>query len=212
MGCKDLTGMRFGRLVADYRAEDLVKNGSRLVMWHCTCDCGNTKVVRAKSLMRGDTTSCGCYLREKVRRIASKHNGFGTRLYNVWDSFRQRCNNPNNKAYCNYGGRGINICEEWNDFSVFREWAFATGYKEDAKRGECTLDMVDVDGDYCPENCRWISMAEQNRNKRTTSYYELNGERRSLMDWSKTTGIKYQTLFRRYKAGWDAESVLTKRV
>lgn len=211
MGCKDLTGMRFGRLVVNHRVDDLVeKSGYKLVMWSCTCDCGNTKIVRAKSLMRGDTKSCGCYVKEAQSKRASKHNGYGTRLYNVWNSIRQRCNNPKNKAYDDYGGRGIKMCKAWDDFSVFRKWALSSGYDESAPRRACTIDRVDVDGDYCPENCRWVDISTQNRNKRTTPYYEYNGERHSLMEWSAITGIKYQTLFKRYKSGLSAEDALEK--
>lgn len=148
--------------------------------------------------------------RELMSKRASKHNGFGTRLYSIWNSMRQRCNNANSKAYRNYGGRGITICPEWDDYSVFRDWAYSSGYDDSAMRGECTLDRVDVDGPYSPDNCRWATMRLQSNNKRNTPTYELNGETRSLAEWAEITGVKYQTLFRRYKSGWSAERALKR--
>lgn len=203
--------MRFGRLTVVSRAEDHVcKSGYHTVMWNCVCDCGNEVVVRGKCLASGATMSCGCLQKELFAERTSKHHGFGTRLYAIWNSMRQRCNNPNHAAYHNYGGRGIKICKEWDDFAVFREWAYSSGYDDSAPRGSCTLDRINVDDGYYPENCRWVSMREQSRNKRDTCFYELNGERHSLMEWSEITGIKYSTLFKRYKDGWSPEAALEK--
>lgn len=137
-----------------------------------------------------------------------KHGGFGTRLYNIWDSMRQRCNNPNDTAYHNYGGRGIRICEEWDDFSVFREWAYATGYDDNAPQGVCTLDRTDVDGMYSPDNCEWKSMRYQSNNKRNTVFVEYEGVRKSLSEWADELGVKYQTLWRRYRRGLPPEKIL----
>lgn len=198
----DLTGRRFGRLVVRARAPDhITASGYHHVMWLCDCDCGNEKIIRGKSLIAGYTKSCGCLQREGISSRAGKHHGFGTRLYAIWNSMRQRCNNPNHHAYANYGGRGITICSEWNDFSVFRGWALNSGYDPDAVRGECTLDRINVEEGYSPENCRWVNMCEQSRNKRDTIYIELHGEAHSLSEWSDILGIKYQTLWKRYKRG-----------
>ncbi len=209
MSVKDLTGKRFGRLTVTCRAEDKVsQSGRHRVMWRCVCDCGNEVVVRGTCLSRGETQSCGCLARDLLSNRASKHHGFGTRLYTVWDSMRQRCNNSNNKSYHNYGGRGIKICKEWDDFGAFRQWAYKTGYDENAPRGKCTLDRIDVNGDYCPENCRWANMKEQSSNRRCTPYYELNGEKHTILEWAEITGIKYPTLWARYNRGWNAERAL----
>lgn len=210
MVAKDLTGNRYGRLTALFRTDDYVApSGHHCVMWQCQCDCGNIVNVRAKSLMNNTTRSCGCLARELVGIRAAKHHGFGTRLYAIWNSMRQRCNNPNNSAYKNYGARGITICKEWNDFSVFEQWAYSNGYDQSAKRGECTLDRIDVNLGYSPSNCRWVTMKRQSSNKRNTPYYEYQGKRLPLKEWSEVTGIKYETLWRRYKSGWNAEKALT---
>lgn len=210
MRYRDLTGQRFGNLYVNFRAEDKIEpSGYHCVMWNCTCDCGKVVNVRAKSLTGGVTKSCGCLAKKQLSERAGKHHGYGTRLYHVWNSLRQRCNNPNNRAYANYGGRGIHICEEWDDFATFREWAYSSGYDETAEKGKCTLDRIDVNVGYNPNNCRWVSLSEQNKNKTTTPYYTLNGVTHNLKEWSVITGIKYETLWRRYKAGWSAERSLS---
>ena len=138
-------------------------------MWKCKCDCGNEKIVRGSDLTTRKTSSCGCYRKEKTSVTHTIHGGKNSRLYAVWCDIKQRCNNSNNPIYKYYGERGIKLCEEWtNDFNVFREWAIKNGYDENAKRGKCTIDRIDVNGNYEPSNCRWVSMAEQNLNKRNT--------------------------------------------
>lgn len=199
---KDLIGQRFGRWTVISRAEDQVcKDGYRNVMWNCRCDCGNEKAVRAKTLVSGQSKSCGCLQKELTSERAQKHGGFGTRLYHVWNSMRQRCNNPNSQAYHNYGGRGITICPEWDDYNVFREWAVGAGYDESAKRGEYTLDRIDVNKGYCPENCRFVNMHEQVNNRRNTIFVECDGDKYSLSEWAEIKGVNYYTLFQRYKQG-----------
>ena len=177
-------------------------------MWRCKCQCGNEVVVRAKSLTRGVTKSCGCLQRDGMSERASVHHGYGTRLYSVWNSMRQRCNNPNSLAYHNYGGRGIKICDEWDNFSCFRRWAMENGYDENAPRGMYTLDRVDVNGPYSPENCRWVDMRTQSNNKRNTIYLEFDGKKRSLTEWASLLGADYTTLWSRYSKGLTAEEIL----
>jgi len=201
---ENLLERTFGRLTVIASAED--RRGK--TMWKCRCECGNVVVVRATCLKSGETKSCGCYQKECASDRAAKHKGFGTRLYTVWNSMRQRCNNPNNHAFHNYGGRGIKICEEWDDFGKFRDWAIKTGYDDSALQGECTLDRIDNDGPYSPSNCRWVSMREQSSNKRGTPHLCYNGEVHTLMEWADITGIKYQTIHKRYSKGWPAEAVL----
>lgn len=152
--------------------------------------------------------SCGCLAKELLSQRRRKHGGFGTRLYNIWNSMRQRCNNPKHQAYTNYGGRGISICNQWNDFAAFRSWALSTGYDSDAERGLCTLDRINPNGNYCPDNCRWTNMRFQTNNRRETIFITYKNITLPLTAWADVTGIKYTTLWRRYKRGLPAEKIL----
>ena len=199
---EDLTGKRFGRWTIVKRAPDkITQSGYRNIMWHCVCDCGNEKIVRGKSLVYGVSRSCGCLQKEELSDRASKHHGFGTRLYSIWNSMRQRCNNQNHRAFCNYGGRGIKVCNEWDDFAAFRDWAYESGYRDDAARGELTLDRIDVNGDYSPENCRFADMKQQAENRRDSIIVEHNGECHPLTVWAEIVGENYTTLWQRYNLG-----------
>ena len=171
MKALDLTGQRFGRLTA---IEKVGKQGGH-IMWLCQCECGNTTIVQGTVLKNGRTKSCGCLWdeaiasfnhserrKETTRKAKSKHGMKGTRLYRIWQGMKSRCGNPNIPCYPYYGGRGITVCDEWkNSFEAFRDWALSHGYSD-----ELTIDRMDVNGNYEPSNCRWASMAEQNKNKR----------------------------------------------
>lgn len=140
------------------------------------------------------------------------HGMSGTRLYRIWKSMRTRCMDKNAKAYENYGGRGITICSDWDDFMKFYRWAIESGYDENAERGECTLDRIDVNGNYCPENCRWVSMKEQFNNKQHHYMLTFSGKTMNLAQWSKAYGIRRETLRSRLENGWDVEKALTHPV
>ena len=160
---KDLTGQRFGRLTV-IRREGSTHEG--LATWWCLCDCGKECVIRGANMRKGNTKSCGCLHYESAQKKFSKHGKTGTRLYAVWKAMNRRCSNPSDKNYDRYGGRGITVCDEWqNNFQAFYEWAIANGYDENAPVGQCTIDRQDNDRGYRPDNCRWVDLKTQQNNK-----------------------------------------------
>lgn len=158
----DLTGEKFGRLTVVKRAG--TRNGHPL--WQCKCDCGNETFVVSGSLRNKLTKSCGCF--DKERRII--HGGsHKDRLYQVWLGMRQRCRYKKHRDFHSYGGRGIKVCDQWiHDYASFKNWAMSNGYDPNAPYGVCTLDRIDVDGPYEPENCRWVTAEKQASNRRNT--------------------------------------------
>lgn len=209
MGIKrDLRGMRFGRLfVIEEDTPYIGSRGEKLTRWKCRCDCGTYKTVRASELIRGHTISCGCAGRE--HRIASKksHGKSHTRQYHIYLGMINRCCKPQNSdKYLDYGGRGITVCDEWTGsqgFEHFYEWAIKNGYEN------ClTLDRIDVNGNYSPENCRWITNKEQQNNKRDNVYITINNETLTMKQWSEKVGIPYNTVKQRIYKGWSYEEAI----
>lgn len=165
----DLTGQKFHRLTVLRRSENNTKRGKP--KWICQCDCGNTTEVNGCDLKSGNTKSCGCWNNEVRCNALVTHGYSKTRLYKIWCGMKDRCYNPNNKRYNDYGGRGIEVCDEWlYDFTKFRNWALETGYDENAPFGQCTLDRANNNEGYFPFNCVWTTIAQQNRNKRNISH------------------------------------------
>lgn len=163
---QDLVGKKFGRwTVLEYSH----KNSHREPVWVCKCECGTIKTVIGANLKNITSQSCGCLAKELTSNRFRKHGMRWSRIHGVWAGMIERCENPKHRDYMSYGGRGITICDEWrNDFALFKDWAYANGYDENAEYGKCTLDRIDVNGNYCPDNCRWVSMEEQQKNKRKT--------------------------------------------
>ena len=154
MTCKDLVGVRFGRLIVVSRAES-VKRNSR---WLCRCDCGNEIVVYGCHLRSGATKSCGCLNNELVSDRFKTHGKTKTRLFRTWQNMRKRCENPKLKSYKNYGGKGVKVCEEWKDFVSFCDWAVANGYRDNL-----TIDRINPNGNYEPSNCQWLTRSENSK-------------------------------------------------
>ena len=190
----DLTGKRFGRWIVLKRTS----NGKdRHARWFCKCECGRERIIGDFQLRNGISRQChSCG--------NTKHGLSRTRIYGVWDGMIQRCENPNHMSYKDYGGRGIKICKEWRrDPATFCKWALANGYKEGL-----TIDRIDNDGDYRPDNCQFITMAKQNRNRRANRLIKVGGEVKSIIEWAEQAEINYQTLRSRLNAGWPEYKLL----
>lgn len=202
----DLTGKKFGRLTVIKRVEN---NKWNKAQWLCKCDCGNEIIARCDYLVQNRTTSCGCYNRD----VKTKHNKYKTRLYNILKGMKRRCYNKNDEFYKWYGGRGIKICDEWlSDFMNFYNWAIANGYDENAPRGKCTIDRIDVNGDYEPSNCRFVTNKKQQNNRNDNCYITYKNQTHTLAEWSEILNIRYSRLFWRIKKGWDVEKAFTTPV
>lgn len=130
-----------------------------------------------------------------------------TRLHNIWETMRQRCNNPNCSGYHKYGAKGVRICSEWNVFENFRDWAFNHGYTD-----ELTLDRIDFKGDYKPSNCRWATQKEQQNNRSNNVRLTYMGKTKTLNEWSEITGISTRVLYDRHRRGWDINRIFTQKV
>lgn len=207
---KDITGNRYGRLVA-IRRYSHEPNGKSY--WLCKCDCGKETIVKIDNLTNGHTKSCGCLSRETASRIKKTHGESKTRLYDIWCNMKARCSYKGCKSFKHYGAKGIKVCDEWADsFESFRDWAMANGYDKTALKGECTIDRINVYGDYEPDNCRWTTLTEQALNRTDSVYVTAFGKTKTIKEWSDETKIKYGTLRRRIVNGWKPEEALTREV
>lgn len=186
-------GKRFGLLV-------VLRRGTKDKHGHwsyvCQCDCGNIAEVQYSNLSRGSTTSCGCVRKKVAAEKAAKMKTHGCepkRLYRIWRGMLSRCYTTSCTEYHNYGARGITVCDAWRfSFEPFRDWAFANGYSE-----TLTIDRIDNNGAYTPENCRWVSMLVQSNNSRKNRLVSHNGEVHTMAEWSRILGVSYDTI--RYK-------------
>ena len=205
----DLTGQRFGRLTVVERSEDHVSPcGHRQTKWLCKCDCGNSVYVSGSNLKASHVQSCGCLVRDIAKSSHMTHGARRTRLYNIWRGMKKRCRNANDPFFADYGGRGISICNEWeHNFQLFYDWAMANGYKENL-----TIDRIDNEKGYCPENCRWATMKIQSRNRRGNHLLTFRGITRPIQEWAEIMGIPHTALRKRLKYGWSVEDALTKPI
>lgn len=200
-----MIGNKYGRLtVLDVYS---VKTGNcSRTMCKCLCECGNTTSVRKYDLTHNITASCGCILKEQAKLKAKKmgisnrkHSLSGSRIYGIWDNMRRRCDNPKDKAYKNYGGRGITYDVKWSNFENF--------YKDmiDGYNSKMTLERIDVNKGYFKDNCCWKTMLEQQRNKRNTRYIFIDGKKIRICDAAKKYNLSVSTIVERLKRGWSYE-------
>lgn len=198
MKALNLVGKRFGFLLVIERKGSDEKGQS---LWLCRCDCGTEKVVRGHDL-KGGTKSCGCSRRYNTGLY--KHGLSNTRLHRIWRSIQDRCYNQKNQDYRHYGGRGITVCDEWReDFMSFYNWSMENGYEE-----ILTIDRIDVNKGYCPDNCRWVSMVEQSNNRRNNKVITFHGESLTIAQWSKKIGVKYGDIQNRLNYGYSFEDAI----
>lgn len=194
----DLTDKTFERLRVVRRVDDAVSGKRRRAKWLCECECGNTVVVFGDNLRDGKTLSCGCYQKQRASDTNSIHKETDHRLYGVWCAMKSRCTNPNVPTYHRYGGRGISVCEEWkNSYEAFRNWAYGNGYVPNRPRGEYTLDRIDNDGNYEPDNCRWVSQSDQMSNVSYNHVVEYEGRTWTIAELARRFDIPYERLYQR---------------
>lgn len=189
---KDLTGTVFGKLTVIKKVE---KNKLRQNLWECKCECGKSVIKTTNYLKNSVHPSCGCWGREIKRELMinrnKTHNYSKTRLYKEWKTIKDRCYRITHLYYCYYEGKGIKVCEAWKDnFENFKEWALNNGYQDDL-----TIDRIDVNGDYCPENCRWVTHKEQANNRTNNVYAYYQGQLLPLIEIAKITNKPYSTIY-----------------
>lgn len=207
-----MTGQVFGRLTV-LGLSDLKNSKNRSRLWVCVCTCGNKVVKDTTHLKNGHVKSCGCLQKEHMDEFKEKLAGRVThgmsreRLFRIWDGMIKRCEDAASCSYKNYGGRGITVCEEWHSLESFIEWARNNGYSEDL-----SIDRIDNNAGYSPDNCRWANRIEQANNKRNNILITYNGETHTLPEWSTITGIKQATLRYRMGSGWDIYEVMNTPV
>jgi hypothetical protein len=206
-----LDGKRFERLTV-LRVHSVAKSpcGTKRLKWLCRCDCGNEHIVRGADLVNGLVRSCGCLKDELARARLTTHGHTGggkvSKEYNAWHHAKRRCSDPSESQFCDYGGRGIRMCQRWADsFEAFL-----------ADMGPCqsgkSLDRIDVDGHYEPDNCRWATRLEQMNNMRTSRYVVLDGKRMTVAEASRLRGIRSYLVYGRLKSGWSIERALSEPV
>lgn len=197
----DITGQKYGRLTA---IKISGKRGRERV-WLCQCECGNQVEVTRGKLRSGHTRSCGCLFLDMMTQTRTTHGKSKTKFYHMYRTMITRCENPNHKNYADYGGRGISVCNEWRDsFEVFEKWSMGNGWKPGL-----TIDRIDNNGNYEPENCRWVNHHIQGLNKRNNCLITINGRTQTLQEWANETGINRTTIASRiHRSKWSGEDLI----
>lgn len=190
---QNMIGMRFGNLTI-IKLEKREKGNS---YWLCKCDCGNNKIVLGRSLFHGNTRSCGCLQKETASEIFSTHKMSNKRIYHTWENMISRCYYTKDMSYRAYGGRGITVCDEWkSSFETFYNWAVSHGYSD-----TLTIDRINVNGNYEPNNCRWVDMISQANNRRTNRYFMINGENLTISQIARKFNLNPNTLRTKIRNG-----------
>jgi len=212
----DLTHKQYGMLFVIERAEDCIDNkGIRRPVWKCRCDCGNVVYVKGANLQNHQTNSCGCLKiqksREHIKTVCYKHgdcaNG-NTRLYRIWLGMMDRCKNTNGKDYYRYGARGITVCDKWLSYPAFKDWALSNGYADGL-----SIDRIDNQRGYSPDNCRWATTEQQANNRTNNRLYQYHNQTHTIAEWSRILNIPYPCLYKRLVTyGWDFERAMVSKV
>lgn len=212
----DLSGKKYDSLtVIKMHHVRKQRNGRNVYYWLCKCNCGNEVIKTTNYLRYSNICSCGCLSNRIKDPINNLKKPFDeevvyskTRIYRIWQAMKSRCYNPNHKHYYDYGGRGIEVCPEWLNSSLsFINWSYDTGYNDNL-----SIDRIDTNGNYCPENCRWVDCKTQSNNKRTSHFITFNGKTQTIGQWSDELGINYNTLENRLKnKKWSVEKALTTK-
>lgn len=202
---KDITGEKFGRLTA---IERVGKNKYNYALWKCKCDCGNEVVVSGRSLRSGNTKSCGCLnldtSTKSIVNFNTKHGESNSRLWRIWAGMLSRCESPSNKNNI-YQKNGIKVCADWHSYEQFRDWANSNGYADNL-----TIDRIDSNKGYYPENCRWANWGLQGENKKSSKLFTVNGETHCLSYWARSIGLKKDAIASavRGKSSEEAQSIV----
>jgi len=199
----NLVGQKFGRLtVIEY------SHTNRYYYWKCICECGNEHIASSGNLKFGNTKSCGCYGKQMLLESNLKHGKYPKNLYEKWHGIKSRCYNNKDSNFYLYGGRGIKVCDEWkNSYIAFRDWALTNGYQEGL-----TIDRIDNNGNYCPENCRWATIKEQANNRRDNKLITYNSKTQTVSQWADELGLNYCVLNGRLRKGWSIERALESKL
>jgi hypothetical protein len=202
----DLAGQRYGMLSVISKTEK--RNAAGNIIWKCRCDCGNEVEVCTLHLKDGHTQSCGCLGHKKRLEANTKHRLYHERIYKIWQGMKSRCQSKGTPNYQHYGAKGVTVCDAWQDFIPFYEWAMANGYSDDL-----SIDRINVYGNYEPSNCRWADRETQDNNRTDSHFITCNGKTQTITQWSRETGISYSAISWRLKSPyWTVEQALSKAV